>query len=135
MLRRNRKQGRRHKPTRTSHQIERIERGIEQTKRNETNAASESTGLFHQSKPSAMDPESAMHGVCPGASPWVGVPSAEGVLRFLLAVSVAVFLGTAFLLQATLLELGMLRCRRALAGWRAVLSRTALRQGTLGGRC
>ncbi|VEU42682.1 unnamed protein product [Pseudo-nitzschia multistriata] len=91
------------------------------SKRNETNAASESTGLFHQSKPSAMDPESAMHGVCPGASPWVGVPSAEGVLRFLLAVSVAVFLGTAFLLQATLLELGMLRCRRALAGWRAVL--------------
>lgn len=55
----------------------------------------------------------------------------EDVLRFLLFLSVVVFLCTALLLQGTLLELGMMRCRRTMERWNRILHRTSLRQPTL----
>ena len=44
------------------------------------------------------------------------------VLRFLLFISVSLFLYTAVLLQGTLLEIGMVRCRRTLERWNRILS-------------
>lgn len=54
--------------------------------------------------------------------------SIEDVLRCLLFVSVSVFLCTALLLQGTLLELGMIRCRRKMERWNTLLARTSRRQ-------
>ena len=44
------------------------------------------------------------------------------VLRFLLFLSVCLFLWTAILLQGTILELGMIRCRRMLQAWNRFLA-------------
>ena len=43
------------------------------------------------------------------------------ILRLSLFLSVGLFLCTAILLQGTLLELGMVRCRRTLYRWNALL--------------
>lgn len=49
------------------------------------------------------------------------------VLRFFLFLSVVLFLCTAVLLQGTLLQLGMVRCRRTLEGWNAMLTNASRR--------
>ena len=49
------------------------------------------------------------------------------VLRCFLFLSVIIFLCTAALLQGTLLQLGMVRCRRTLEGWNAMLTNSSRR--------
>jgi hypothetical protein len=55
------------------------------------------------------------------------VTTTEDVLRYFLYLSIIMFLCTAVLLQATLLELGMMRCRRKMERWNQLLSRTTQR--------
>lgn len=50
-----------------------------------------------------------------------------GVLRCSLFLSVSLFLCTAILLQGTLLELGMVRCRRKLERWNRILTNISRR--------
>ncbi len=49
------------------------------------------------------------------------------VLRGFLFLSVCLFLCTAVLLQGTLLELGIVRCRRTLGRWNALLTKSCRR--------
>ena len=49
------------------------------------------------------------------------------ILRLFLFLSVSLFLCTAVLLQGTLLELGMVRCRRTLCRWNALLDNSCRR--------
>ena len=51
----------------------------------------------------------------------------EDTLRYFLYLSIIMFLYTAILLQTTLLELGMMRCRRKMERWNQLLSRTTKR--------
>ena len=60
----------------------------------------------------------------------MGIPitiTTVDILRCLLILSVCLFLCTAVLLQGTLLELGMVRCRRTLGKWNAVLTNSCRR--------
>ena len=55
----------------------------------------------------------------------MGIPitiTTVDILRCLLILSVCLFLCTAVILQGTLLELGMVRCRRTMGKWNAVLT-------------
>ena len=49
------------------------------------------------------------------------------VLRFFLYLSVSLFLCTAVLLQGTLIEIGIVRCRRKLGRWNAILMNSCQR--------
>ena len=49
------------------------------------------------------------------------------ILRCFLFLSVSLFLCTAVLLQGTLLELGIVRCRRTLGRWNALLDNSCRR--------
>jgi hypothetical protein len=51
----------------------------------------------------------------------------ENILRYFLYISIFMFLCTSVLLQTTLLELGMMRCRRKMERWNQLLSRTTQR--------
>ena len=55
------------------------------------------------------------------------VITTEDILRYFLYLSIIMFLYTAILLQTTLLELGMMRCRRKMERWNQLLSRTTKR--------
>ena len=55
------------------------------------------------------------------------VITTEDILRYILYLSIIMFLYTAVLLQTTLLELGMMRCRRKMERWNQLLSRTTQR--------
>ena len=55
------------------------------------------------------------------------VITTEDILRYFLYLSIIMFLCTAILLQTTLLELGMMRCRRKMERWNQLLSRTTQR--------
>ena len=55
------------------------------------------------------------------------VITTEDILRYFLYLSIIMFLYTAVLLQTTLLELGMMRCRRKMERWNQLLSRTTKR--------
>jgi hypothetical protein len=57
----------------------------------------------------------------------VEVITTEDILRYFLYISIIMFLCTAVLLQTTLLELGLMRCRRKMERWNKLLLRTAQR--------